>query len=237
MQVLENVRPNKVASTLQVVKRDGREVKYNRNRIIRAVERAENDARGSKSNLGEVIAERVERALTKRYTGLTVDIPTIQDLVERELMKSSAKDVASKYIGFRALRDAEREQETNVIARLNRLARKDKDIVNENANKDARTFSTQRDLTAGTVAKTEGLKMLPKHVANAHLKGDIHFHDLDYSPYTSMSNCMLIDFESMLAKGFVMGNAEIKTPRSIQTATAQVSQILANVASQQFGLR
>lgn len=174
--MLENVRPNKVKNTLQVLKRDGRKVKYNRNRIIRAVERAENDARGSKSNLGEVIAERVERALTKRYTGLTVDIPTIQDLVERELMKSSAKDVASKYIGFRALRDAEREQETNVLARLTRLVRKDKDIVNENANKDARTFSTQRDLTAGTVAKTEGLKMLPKHVANAHLKGDIHFH-------------------------------------------------------------
>lgn len=174
--MLENVRPNKVKNTLQVLKRDGRKVKYNRNRIIRAVERAENDATGSKTDLGVIIAERVERALMSRYEAQTIDIPTIQNLVERELMKSSAKDVASKYIGFRALRDAEREQETNVIARLTRLARKDKDIVNENANKDARTFSTQRDLTAGTVAKTEGLKMLPKHVANAHLKGDIHFH-------------------------------------------------------------
>lgn len=233
--MLENVRPNKVKNTLQVLKRDGRKVKYNRNRIIRAIERAEKDATGSKTDLGEVIAERVERALMSRYETQTIDIPTIQNLVERELMKSSAKDVASKYIGFRALRDAEREQETNVIARLTRLARKDKDIVNENANKDARTFSTQRDLTAGTVAKTEGLKMLPKHVANAHLSGALHYHDADYSPHLPYTNCCLPDFKYMLDNGFTMGNAEIGTPKSIQTATAIVSQVLSAVSSSQYG--
>lgn len=220
--------------TLQVLKRDGRKVKYNDNRIIRAVERAERDTTGSKTDLGVTIAQRVKTAL-QRCNESVVDIATLQNIVERELMKSSAKDVARHYIEFRSLRDAEREQETNINVRLKKLQERDKTIVNENANKDSRTFSTQRDLTAGTVAKVEGLNMLPKHVANAHLKGDIHFHDLDYSPYTTMSNCMLIDFKGMLEHGFVMGNAEIKSPRSIQTATAQVSQILANVASQQYG--
>ena len=77
--------------------------------------------------------------------------------------------------------------------------------------------------------------MLPKHVANAHQKGDIHYHDLDYSPYTPMTNCCLIDFEGMLKNGFKIGNAEVESPKSIQTATAQISQIIANVASSQYG--
>ena len=235
MQVLENVRPNKVKNTLQVLKRDGRKVKYNRNRIIRAVERAERDATGSKTDLGVIIALRVERALESRYASQTIDIPTIQNLVERELMKSSAKDVARNYIEFRSLRDAQREQDTDINVRLRKLQEKDKTVVNENANKDSDTYSTERDLTAGIVNKTEGLKMLPPHVANAHLRGDIHYHDLDYHPYKPMTNCCLIDFEYMLKNGFTMGNAEIESPKSIGTATAQTAQIIANVASSQYG--
>ena len=77
--------------------------------------------------------------------------------------------------------------------------------------------------------------MLPPHVANAHQKGDIHYHDLDYSPYTPMTNCCLIDFDGMLKNGFKIGNAEVESPKSIQTATAQISQIIANVASSQYG--
>lgn len=235
MQVLENVRPNKVKNTLQVLKRDGRKVKYNRNRIIRAIERAEKDATGSKTDLGVIIAERVERALMSRYEAQTIDIPTIQNLVERELMKSSAKDVARNYIEFRSLRDAEREQDTDINVRLRKLQEKDKTVVNENANKDSSTYATQRDLTAGIVSKAEGLKMLPPHVANAHLRGDIHFHDLDYSPYASYTNCCLPDFKNMLEQGFTMGNTEIGSPQSIQTATAITAQILSAVASSQFG--
>ncbi|MCP7243317.1 anaerobic ribonucleoside-triphosphate reductase, partial [Listeria monocytogenes] len=75
----------------------------------------------------------------------------------------------------------------------------------------------------------------PKHVSNAHLKGEIHFHDLDYSPYHAMTNCCLIDIEGMLSKGFTIGNANVESPKSIQTATAQIAQIIANVASSQYG--
>ncbi|KXH18570.1 anaerobic ribonucleoside triphosphate reductase, partial [Enterococcus faecium] len=104
-----------------------------------------------------------------------------------------------------------------------------------NANKDSNVFNTQRDLTAGIVGKSIGLKMLPPHIANAHQKGDIHYHDLDYHPYTPMTNCCLIDFKGMLNNGFKIGNAEVESPKSIQTATAQISQIIANVASSQYG--
>ncbi len=124
---------------------------------------------------------------------------------------------------------------TDINFSIHKLLNKDQAVVNENANKDSDVFNTQRDLTAGIVGKSIGLQMLPKHVANAHQKGDIHYHDLDYSPYTPMTNCCLIDFKGMLENGFKIGNAEVESPKSIQTATAQISQIIANVASSQYG--
>src|SRR5699024_9986225 len=92
-----------------------------------------------------------------------------------------------------------------------------------------------RDLTAGETAKAIGLRMLPAHVENAHLRGDIHFHDLDYHPYSPMTNCCLIDFQYMFEQGFTIGNAEVENPKSIQTAAAQMAQIIANVSSSQYG--
>ncbi|MGX7329814.1 anaerobic ribonucleoside-triphosphate reductase [Enterococcus bulliens] len=125
------------------------------------------------------------------------------------------------------------QQDLNLL--VARLQQKDQTIANENANKDSDIFNTQRDLTAGLVAKTTGLKLLPKQIAKAHLKGDLHYHDLDYHPYAPMTNCCLIDFKEMLDHGFKIGNAEVESPHSIQTATAQISQIIANVASSQYG--
>ena len=115
------------------------------------------------------------------------------------------------------------------------LLSKESVVVHENANKDARVFNTQRDLTAGVLGKTYGLAMLPQHVAKAHERGEIHFHDLDYSPFAPMTNCCLIDFEGMLSQGFQIGNAQVASPKSIGTATAQIAQIIANVASCQYG--
>ena len=107
--------------------------------------------------------------------------------------------------------------------------------LNENANKNAEYFGTGRDLQAGVLSKERGLEMLPKRVMEAHKNADIHFHDLDYNPYSPMTNCCLVDFEGMLEKGFNMGNASCESPKSIQTACAQASQIIANVASSQYG--
>lgn len=185
-----------------VVKRDGRTVKFNEGRIVRAVGRAEKDATGAKTDLGEIIAERVKRFVVKHYSDTgRVDIAKLQSIVEQELMKSFAKNVARNYIEFRSLRDAERAGDTDINVRLRKLQEKDKTIVNENANKDSNTFATERDLTAGTVNKVEGLKMLPPHVANAHLRGDIHYHDLDYQPYRPMTNCFARDTEFVTYKG------------------------------------
>lgn len=119
---------------------------------------------------------------------------------------------------------------------LKNLITKDPTVVNENANKDSSTFSTMRDLTAGVVSKSYALDyLLPKHVAEAHKQGDIHFHDLDYHPFQPLTNCCLIDAESMLEDGFQIGNATVTSPKSIQTASAQLVQIIANVSSSQYG--
>ena len=144
-------------------------------------------------------------------------------------------DEAKKYVTYRQKDQEEWEKQTDTKNRLERLVHKDPTIVNENANKDSDVFSTQRDLTAGVVGKTVGLTMMPEHIAKAHLRGDIHWHDLDYTPLSPMSNCCLIDFKEMLTNGFKIGNAFMESPNSIGVATSQVAQIITNVASSQYG--
>lgn len=151
------------------------------------------------------------------------------------MLQNHLYNLAEHYIHYRSQRDLQREQALDINVTIDKLRNREQTVVNENANKDSNVFNTQRDLTAGIVGKSIGLKMLPPHVANAHQKGDIHYHDLDYHPYAPMTNCCLIDFHSMLNEGFKMGNAEVESPKSIQTATAQISQIIANVASSQYG--
>ena len=119
--------------------------------------------------------------------------------------------------------------------RLLGLIQKETSLVNENANKDSRVYNTQRDLTAGVIAKSVGLAMLPTRVSQAHQVGDIHVHDLDYHPFAPMTNCCLIDFKTMFEQGFQIGNAQVESPKSINTAAAQMAQIIANVASSQYG--
>ena len=110
----------------------------------------------------------------------------------------------------------------------------DQTVLHGNANKDANVFHTRRDYMAGAVSKAATLEMLPGRVRNAHLNGDIHYHDLDYAsqPYT---NCCLPDFESMLRDGFVLGNAQVETPKSIHTAATVLSQAITAVSSAQYG--
>ena len=159
----------------------------------------------------------------------------IRDMFVSALTSMGETTLANQYVDYRA-RDVEKWQSViNPGNKLRQLFNGQDTVVHENANKDSNIFSTRRDLTAGMVGKSLGLTMMPQTVAKAHLRGDIHYHDLDYSPLTSMTNCCLIDFKDMLANGFKIGNADVEPPRSIQTATAQMSQIIANVASSQYG--
>lgn len=176
--------------------------------------------------------------LSKIMDKLDDDTVTAQDVADafrQSLNELGYIEAAQKYVAYRKHDVAEWEKQIDTKNRLERLVHKDPTIVNENANKDSDVFSTQRDLTAGTVGKTVGLTMMPEHIAKAHLRGDIHWHDLDYTPLSPMSNCCLIDFKEMLTNGFKIGNAYMESPNSIGVATSQVAQIITNVASSQYG--
>lgn len=231
-----NVRENVLQSVeLAVLKRDGRMVSFDQNKIFSALQRANQELEHPVSEAGlKVVLEASLAEIVRRFEK-DVQIYEIQTVVEQELLKAHLYELAERYIQYRTQRDFRRHQATDINFEIHKLLSKDQSVVNENANKDANVFNTQRDLTAGIVGKSIGLKLLPAHVANAHQKGDIHYHDLDYSPYTPMTNCCLIDFKGMLAQGFKIGNADVESPKSIQTATAQISQIIANVASSQYG--
>ncbi|MDN5963227.1 MAG: anaerobic ribonucleoside-triphosphate reductase [Actinomyces sp.] len=223
---------------LTVLKRDGRRLRFDDACIERALTKAFTAAHGTPGllqlqRISDLVA-RIDAEIAQRFTD-TVKIYEVQSVVEHVLLDSREYDVAEAYIDYRVQRDIARNRATDVNESIDRLIGKDASIINENANKDAEVFNTQRDLTAGAAARAIGLRMLPPHVANAHQKGDIHYHDLDYHPYTPMTNCCLIDFRTMLSTGYRIGNAQVESPRSIQTATAQIAQIIANVSSSQYG--
>ncbi|KAF1297086.1 anaerobic ribonucleoside-triphosphate reductase [Enterococcus sp. JM4C] len=225
-------------ASMKIIKRDGRLVDFDDRKIYDALIKAEQKLTNELTPLSheriQDIVERVDQEIVERFNQ-NIKIYEIQNVVEHILLEKNEYELAEEYINYRTRRDFERSKLTDINFTIGKLINKDQSVVNENANKDSDVFNTQRDLTAGIVGKSIGLKMLPPHVANAHQKGDIHYHDLDYHPYTPMTNCCLIDFKGMLTKGFKIGNAEVESPKSIQTATAQISQIIANVASSQYG--
>jgi ribonucleoside-triphosphate reductase len=229
---LDNYEP------INVLKRDGRIVDFDGENIIRAISLAFHDVgktttKGQDDQISSIAAE-IESTVKERYTQ-PVHIEDIQNLVEHEIINHGWYDVAKSYTDYRLSRDIKRAKSLDINHEIERFVGKDKTLVNENANKDSRVYSTQRDLLAGTVSRSIALKMLPADVANAHAKGDIHFHDADYSPFTPMTNCSLPNFKDMLANGFMLGNAEMGSPQSIETAATQVTQIMLDVASSQYG--
>lgn len=220
---------------LTVKKRDGRSIAFDFQKLCLSLERSNQDLERllSQQDLQEVL-----QGLEERLLQLDVDVLSVVDLrqlVVDFLLNVKQEELLAAYQLYAEKKEQERLESVDINQAIYKLLDQDSHLVNENANKDAEVFNTQRDLTAGVVGKAIGLKLLPPHIANAHQKGLIHFHDLDYSPYTPMTNCCLIDFEGMFAKGFKIGNAEVEPPKSIQTATAQISQIIANVSSSQYG--
>ena len=217
-----------------VIKRDGCRVPFNGMRIIEAVAKAA-DAAGVKDlAYCASVAEQITLQIASRDE---VAIHDIQNMVEDRLMAGEHKEMARAYIEYRHDRDMAREKQGRLSQEIRGLVEQSNmDLLNENANKDSKVIPTQRDLLAGIVAKHYAKQyMLPRDVVQAHESGELHFHDLDYSPFFPMFNCMLIDLDGMLTHGFKMGNAEIDTPKSISTATAVTAQIIAQVASHIYG--
>ncbi|MTI15043.1 anaerobic ribonucleoside-triphosphate reductase [Sansalvadorimonas verongulae] len=217
-----------------IIKRDGSRQRFDESRIVKAVACAMNDAGLRDDDFARSVAEQIRHAFNGQGT---VDIYDLQAKVENVMMRSRYKDAARCYIEFRRERDIERESRNSLNKEILGIINQDNEqILNENANKDSKIIPTQRDLLAGVVARHYARQhILPRHVAQAHDRGEIHYHDLDYSPFFPMFNCMLIDVKGMLDNGFKMGNAEIEEPRSILTATAITAQIIAQVSSHIYG--
>jgi ribonucleoside-triphosphate reductase len=220
--------------TPHVMKRDGKKVPFKSERIKEAILRAAKAAGVDDADYCATVAEIVSQQMQNRSQ---VDINEIQTAVENQLMSGSHKQLARAYIEYRHDRDIAREKRGRLNQEIRGLVEQTNSaLLNENANKDSKVIPTQRDLLAGIVAKHYARQhLLPRDVVLAHERGEIHYHDLDYSPFFPMFNCMLIDLKGMLTHGFKMGNAEIEPPKSISTATAVTAQIIAQVASHIYG--
>ncbi|KAA8999305.1 anaerobic ribonucleoside-triphosphate reductase [Affinibrenneria salicis] len=217
-----------------VIKRDGCKVPFDEQRIKEAVERAALAAKVEDSDYCATVAHAVAQQMQDKAC---VDIREIQNAVENLLMAGNYKQLARTYIEYRHDRDVARERHGRLNQEIRGLVEQSNmALLNENANKDSKVIPTQRDLLAGIVSRHYARQyILPRDVVLAHERGEIHYHDLDYSPFFPMFNCMLIDLKGMLTQGFKMGNAEIEPPRSISTATAVTAQIIAQVASHIYG--
>ncbi|BCX77566.1 anaerobic ribonucleoside-triphosphate reductase [Bifidobacterium bifidum] len=226
------------SSKVLVEKRDGRVVDFDPINIISAVKSAfadlDKQVGPEEEKLIRGFADQIEGEITERYNG-PAKIEDIQNLVEHALIDAHLYDVARAYTNYRLDKDIQRAKATDVNEAVSRFINQDPTLIHENANKDANVYATQRDLLAGAVSKAAAFNMLPPAVANAHMKGDIHFHDADYSPFTAQSNCSLPNFWDMLANGFTLGNAPMASPKSIAIAATQITQIMKDVASSQYG--
>lgn len=214
---------------MNVEKRDGTIVKFDKEKIRNAVYKAGGTMTDEDSAIMLVLHSQIRNDKPMK-------ISRIQELVEESLMKTNPT-VARAYIEYRHDRDIAREQNGKLFRDIKGLMTlSNKELTNENANKDSRVFPTKRDLLAGIVSKHMARNhILPKHIVEAHDSGDIHYHDLDYSPFTPYTNCCLVDLKGMLENGFRMGNADIEPPKSIGVATALMAQITAQIASHQYG--
>ena len=218
----------------QVVKRDGRRVSFDAQRIQTTVEAAAQAVQIADRRWGAEVARRVSEQLAAVDE---VDIEQIQQAVENTLLQGPYPALTAAWIACRQQRDRCRDERSQLHRAIRGLLlQSDARLLNENANKDGRVIPTQRDLLAGIVARHYAQQhLLPPDVVAAHERGEIHYHDLDYAPFFPMFNCMLIDLHGMLNQGFNIGNAEIEPPRSIATATAVTAQIIAQVASHIYG--
>lgn len=218
---------------VRVIKRDGKSVDFDVNRIISAVMKAQGTLGCSNFDNALTLAMSVQAQFISEPT---VNINDIQRAIEGILMVSEP-EVARKYIEYRSQRDRIREEHSPLSISIRGLVEQTDDaVLKENANKDSKVFPVQRDLLAGIISKHFALNhILPNDVVTAHLDGDIHYHDLDYAPFLPMSNCCLVDLKGMLENGFKLGNAQIESPKSIGVACAVMAQITAQVASHQYG--
>lgn len=213
-----------------VIKKDGRRTPFYIEKIISNLESAERV-------FGVVFKESKEKIIGNIYSKISqyeeIESTKIFEIVEKELADEPLVLLAFKE--FKRIEQIKIDEATDLNNQLERFHYKDKNIMNENGNKDSRTAMTQRDLLSGTVSKVQGLKEYPEDVRRAHIKGIIHLHDLDRSPYQGIPNCSLPDFEYMLANGVQLGNAKVESPKSIGTAVSILGILISAISGEQYG--
>lgn len=221
-----------------IVKRDGTQVQFDRDKIINAINKAfiEVDGKLYETDTAYDIAVEIEQAarqLAREDRILSVE--SIQDLVEDYLMRSERKDVARAYIRYRYKKEILRQTSKTYDGILELVEMQNDELKEENSNKNAIVASTQRDYMAGEVSKDLSHRMLlPAEVVRAHDAGEIHFHDMDYYAQ-HIHNCCLVNLEDMLQNGTVINKTKIEKPHSFATACNIATQIMAVVASGQYG--
>ena len=222
---------------MNIIKRDGREVEFDVNKIINAIRKANKEVLESQKlseEQIETIAANIEK--TARETSYALNVEKIQDMVEIEIMNAGGFEVAQKYVRYRFRREINRQANTTDESILSLLDLSNEEIKQENSNKNPTINSTQRDYMAGEVSKDLAKRiLLPEDVVKAHEEGVIHFHDADYFAQRE-HNCDLINLEDMLQNGTVISETMIERPHSFYTACNITTQIVAQVASNQYGL-
>ena len=218
---------------MKVIKRDGRAVDYDREKIRIAIDKANQEVRPRERATKEevkVIINYIEELGKKRIL-----VEDIQDIIEEKLMEVQKYELAKKYIVYRYTRALVRKQNTTDESILGLIRNENKELAEENSNKNTMLASTQRDYIAGEVSRDLTKRMLlPEKISKAHEEGILHFHDADYF-IQPIFNCCLIDIGNMLDNGTVMNGKMIESPKSFQVACTVTTQIIAAVASNQYG--
>ena len=218
---------------MKVIKRDGRIVDYDRSKISVAIEKANEEVhRKEKATKEDIkyIMDYIEDLGKKRIL-----VEDIQDIIEQKLMELDKYELAKKYIVYRYTRALVRKSNTTDESILGLIRKTNKEVMEENSNKNAIIASTQRDLIAGEVSKDLTKRMLlPEKITKAHEDGILHFHDMDYF-LQPIFNCCLINIGDMLDNGTVMNGKLMESPKTFQVACTITTQIIASVASSQYG--
>ena len=221
---------------MKIIKRNGAEVPFDITKIITAVTKA-SDSVGGQSRLTREQITQIAAAVTDQCQALNraVNVEEVQDMVENQLMDIQAHDVARHYITYRYVQSLKRQTNTTDERILSLIECQNEEVKQENANKNPTVNSVQRDYMAGEISKDLTARLLlDPEIVKAHQEGLIHFHDSDYFAQ-HMHNCDLVNLEDMLQNGTVISGTYIEKPHSFSTACNIATQIIAQVASNQYG--
>lgn len=218
---------------MQVVKRDGSIVAFDRSKIVSAIQKA-NSSVDEEDRIDQETIEEITQSIERRHKSRLL-VEDIQDMVEKKLMAKKKYVLAKNYIIYRYNRALIRKQNTTDESILSLLHNTNKELAEENSNKNTVIASTQRDYIAGEVSRDLTRRiLLPEKISKAHDEGVLHFHDADYF-VQPIFNCCLINIGDMLDNGTMMNGKLIESPKSFQVACNVMTQIVANVASNQYG--